>query len=117
MPATKMNRGIHAERHPYFVDGCFNCKLLSVSISPSATPTRSGAMSVQATNDLAKQWDRDIPAYQSLVRDGLQPETVDGAADLMARAETKDEVEHNVVYTPTQRKEIEAAKELTGGAF
>lgn len=54
--------------------------LLSISISAAATPTRSG--NYRQTQDLADQWERDIPAYKRLVKGGVQPDTVDGAADL-----------------------------------
>lgn len=66
---------------------------LSVTIAPSAMPSRTGGLRAQQTNALAKQWDKDIPAYKRLVADGMQPNSVDGAADLEAKATSKEQVE------------------------
>jgi len=83
----------HSIRHRSYVDGCYLCKLRSVAVSSAATPSRSSAMQVQSTNDLAKRWDKDIPAYRRLVKDGLQPEGVDGCAEIEKRADHKEQVQ------------------------
>lgn len=82
----------HRFDHPSFVEGCYLCRLRSVSISPAALPTRQDAR-FSSTDQLEKNWNKDIPAYKRLVADGLQPESVDGCADLEARATTKGQVE------------------------
>lgn len=64
--------------------GCCETQLehyRSVSISPAATPTRSGVRYAQTTQ-LEKNWNKDIPAYKRLVKGGVQPDTVDGASKL-----------------------------------
>lgn len=65
----------------------------SIRISATVTPTRSSSVKAAQTQAIADSWDRDIPAYKAAVREGLQPERVDGCAELMARAETREEIE------------------------
>jgi hypothetical protein len=82
----------HAERHPSLdVEGCFGCKVAGVSFGSNSTTTR-GAV-VAETNQRAKNWDKDMPAYKRLRQNGLQPRNIDGAAALEARAETAAQVE------------------------
>ena len=95
----RRNHGIHAKRHPYFVDGCINCKLLSVSISPHALPTRRDVR-FTATDQLEKGWQKDIPAYKRLVKDGIQPQQVDGCAALEAMDAPREVIEGDVDTTP-----------------
>ena len=84
--------GNHALHHPGFVPGCFLCKIESVQISPSATPTRQSDHAKWA-NRTQKAWDRDMGAYKRLRDDGLQPNRIDGSADLEAKAEIPEQVE------------------------
>lgn len=72
---------------------------LSVGIAPSATPTRSGAAQINATED---QWSKDMDAYKSMRRQGLQPRGIDGADHLAAIA--------------TDPLEIEMGRKLPGSA-
>ena len=82
----------HRETHPGLnVPGCFGCKVAGVSFGANSTTTR-GAQ-VAATNQTAKNWDKDMPAYKRLRKNGLQPERIDGCAALEARAETAAQVE------------------------
>lgn len=71
---------IHQQKHPNLdVDGCFACKVAHVAIAPSATPSRRGGQ-VAATNAATeKRWTAEHAAYKRLVRDGVQPDTLDGA--------------------------------------
>lgn len=103
----------HSIEHTHFHENCYLCKLRSVSITPAATPTRRDVR-YKATDDLEKGWQKDLPAYKTLVKDGLQPDTVDGAHELMMRAETKTEIEEGTIHTPEERKASEAASELIG---
>ena len=66
-------------------------KLRSVSVAGSAMPTRKGA--VNRIADTEKRWAKDHDAYRRLSRDGLDPQSLDGAADLEARAESRHEIE------------------------
>ena len=82
----------HAETHPSLdVPGCFGCKVSGVAFGSNSTTTR-GAQ-VAATNQTAKNWDKDMPAYKRLRKNGLQPKNIDGAAALEARATTAAQVE------------------------
>lgn len=91
---------IHRRTHPETVEGCFACKLCSVSIAPSAMPSRSPRSHATGPQEhisrvLAreKRWDRDMPAYKRLVDDGVQPPQIDGSADLESRSTVRDQVE------------------------
>ena len=64
---------------------------LSVQLAPAAMPTRQDVR-YSSTDQLEKNWQRDIPAYKELVKQGIQPEQVDGCADLAARATTAQEI-------------------------
>ena len=92
MPAT------HSQDHRTYVEGCWLCKMRSVSVAPAALPTRQDVR-YSSTDQLEKNWQKDIPAYKRLVADGLQPEQVDGCADLEAKATTKEEIEP-LTYDP-----------------
>lgn len=71
----------HSIDHPAFQEGCYLCKLRSVSIAPAAMPTRRDVR-YTPTTELENGWKKDIPAYKELVKEGYQPNTVDGAAKL-----------------------------------
>lgn len=62
---------------------------LSISIAPAAMPTRSGPRYSDTTN-LEKRWEADLPAYQRLVKGGVQPDSVDGAAELEKQVDAID---------------------------
>lgn len=72
---------IHRLTHETYVEGCLNCKLLTVSISADALPTRASGRYREIKKTEAG-WHKDIPAYRELVKEGYQPDTVDGAAKL-----------------------------------
>lgn len=82
----------HSVDHPYPVEGCWLCKMRSVSVSPAAMPTRRD-IRYSSTVQTEKNWNKDIPAYRRLVKEGIQPEGVDGCAELEATANTKEEVQ------------------------
>lgn len=101
----------HAERHPTYVPGCFACKIRTISVAPSATPSRRGGAHARSINDTEKRWVRDHAAYRRLVAEGIQPKRLDGAADLEARADSRTEIEAGRLLTPRQRE----ALDLVGG--
>ena len=72
-------------------EGCFGCRIQTVSFAASAMPTRK----VEATAHKAeeKRMARDLPAYKRLRNEGLQPAGTKGAADLERRANSKFEIE------------------------
>lgn len=53
---------------------CFGCKVQTIQYGP--------VIDVAPQTLTERRWDRDMPAYARLRRDGLQPRSVDGAADL-----------------------------------
>lgn len=64
----------------------------SLQISPSVYPTRQDAR-YKPTDDLEKGWAKDIPSYKRLVKDGLQPQQVDGCAEAEAKADYREQIE------------------------
>jgi hypothetical protein len=84
----------HREKHPVDVEGCFGCKILGVRMGANSTTTRGAK--VAETNQTARNWDKDMPAYKRLRKEGLQPRSVDGSAHLEATAKTEAQVEGRV---------------------
>src|SRR3954471_21319618 len=76
---------------------------LSVGLAPSATPSRSGGARAAEINATEKRWDRDHRAYRNLVRDGIQPETLDGCAALERDATSRVEIERGRLMSPVER--------------
>ena len=85
------------------VEGCFVCKISTVSFGTGTMPTRHPGS--QAVEDREKRWAKDMPAYKRLRQQGLQPKTIDGAAHIEAKAETRFEVESGQVL-PGQAKKL-----------
>ena len=95
----------HNDHLGYFVEDCFVCKVSTISFGSGTAPTRRpGAEAVEARE---RRWKKDMPAYKELRAQGLQPPHIDGSADLVARAETRFEVESGQVLEG-QAKKIEA---------
>lgn len=65
--------------------------LASPAIAADALPNKLHG--VRATNATEARWDKDMPAYKRLRRDGLQPKHIDGSAAAEARAEHPLEIE------------------------
>ena len=101
--------GIHAQEHPEFVDGCDLCRWSSVSVAPSATPSRNGGAEAVTVNEREARWQKDMPAYKELRRHGLQPRQIDGSAELADRAHDRMEVEMGHVFKT--KGQLAAAKE------
>jgi len=96
----------HNDHLGEFVEGCFVCKVSTIAFGSGTAPTRRpGAESVEARE---KRWNKDMPAYKALRAQGLQPPHIDGSAELMAKAETRFEVESGQVLQG-QTKKIETA--------
>ena len=106
----------HRVLHPQSVEGCYACRLLTVNVSPSATPTRFAGSESARINATEKQWDKDMPAYRRLRKNGLQPRSIDGAATLEQRATDRFEVEQGHLYSeadkPMIREGLQIAREL-----
>lgn len=82
----------HRETHPDLdVPGCFGCKVAGVAFGANSTTT--GGARVAEINQTARNWDKDMPAYKRLRKNGLQPERIDGCAAIEATASTAAQVE------------------------
>lgn len=80
------------ETHPNLdVEGCFGCRVAGISFG--ANPSTTKGQEVALINKRASNWEKDMPAYKRLRKNGLQPKGIDGAAALEARATTAAEVE------------------------
>lgn len=77
----------------------------SVSIAPSATPSRNGGRHALITNETEKGWAEDHAAYRRMVKNGLQPAVLDGAAHMERHANHAAEVEHGL-GAPANYKEL-----------
>lgn len=87
---------------------CYPCKLRSVSIAPSAMPTRSPEAA--RAKDKDPQLDRDRAAYKRLRYDGTQPNMVKGSERLEKEATEKFEVDTGwVVKDPSERRQYAQA--------
>lgn len=75
--------------------GCpsYRDHLLSISVAPSATPSRKGGSQVVEIEARQKRWDRDHAAYRRLRADGLQPRTSDRCGDLEQVATEAHQIE------------------------
>lgn len=92
--------------------GCCETQLehyQSVSISASACPSRDGGRYAKRVNDTEKRWDRDFDAVRQMKQEGIVPAQVDGAADILARAETKAEIETGRLFNKAEKKVVSEA--------
>lgn len=79
-------------KHPDTFDpSCFRCKLVSV---------RFGNVDELAERRIEKQQERDLPAYQRLRANGIQPKSTRGCAELETRAHSQLEVELGGLIEP-----------------
>lgn len=121
-------------------DECFGCRIQTVSIAPSATPSRRGGGHALSVNRMEKQWGVDMPAYKRLREQGYNPKSIDGVAELEKKVESGLELEMGRSFqdvaatTPSylagdsgsrrdvakgapefRKRALEAHKQLTGG--
>jgi hypothetical protein len=96
----------HWDTHPQYVEGCFACRITSVSVSSAAMPSRRPIAHEKV--QMERRWDKDMPAYKRLREDGVQPRGIDGCATLERHAEHKTQIElGSLVASPKQIKEAE----------
>ena len=82
----------HAEKHPTLdVDGCFGCRVANVQVGSNSTTTRGSI--VEATNQREKRWNKDMPAYKRLRKQGLQPKKIEGSSLLEKHATERWQIE------------------------
>jgi hypothetical protein len=61
-----------------------------------ANSTTSRGSQVEATNKVERGWQKDMPAYKRMRKEGLQPKRIDGAAEVEKKAEHKWQVETGI---------------------
>lgn len=71
----------------------------------SATVTPSKRPEAVALVEREKQWNRDMPAYKRLVQSGIQPQTIDGAAEFEKHANSPLEFKLGRIVDNKQLKE------------
>lgn len=82
---------IHHRTHPTPVEGCWACKVSSIQVGASATPTRR-PRAVEVA-DTEKRWHKDIAAYKSMRAQGLQPPRIDGSHHRMTTSTESYQIE------------------------
>jgi len=88
----------HQETHPSLdVEGCFGCRVAGVRMGVNTTTTRGTR--VAEINTTERGWNKDMPAYKRLRKDGLQPKKIDGAAEVEKRAQEGWQVETGILPT------------------
>ena len=93
-----------AKHHPDYDPDCFRCKVVTVAVAPSA----AGSPQAAIKNRVEAEWNADMPAYRRLRAQGLQPDKIDGCAQLEKRATTKAEVERGHLFSsPKEAKRAE----------
>lgn len=99
---------------------CVGCdqpmgKLVSdVNVAPSVTPSRSGVVDLEATKSAEREKDRDMAAYKRLRKDGVQPPSINGSAQLEAKAENSYEVNsgHTFKTASGRRRSMSLVKDV-----
>lgn len=59
--------------------------------------TTSRGQRVAEVNQTERNWNKDMPAYKRLRREGLQPRKIDGAAEVEKKAKEAWQVETGIV--------------------
>jgi len=86
---------IHQKTHPNLdVEGCFACRVSGIHMGMNTTTTRG--QKVASINSTERNWHKDMPAYKRLRKEGLQPKSIDGAAEVEKKAEHKWQVESGI---------------------
>lgn len=86
---------LHSERHPTYVDGCWQCRIASVQVGGFPSPPSL----------TERRWDRDMAAYKALRKDGLQPPAIDGATKLQD-AGSQFEVEWGKTFDKQEQAKV-----------
>ena len=78
-----------------------------MAVAPSATPSRGRGARAAEINATDKRWEREHAEYRSLVRQGIQPATVDRVDELAKRATSVREIEMGKLLTAEQQRAFE----------
>ena len=72
-------------------EDCFGCRLQTIQFGNVEPPPE---------RPIEQQWERDLPAYKRLRRQGYQPPRTQGCAELEARAHSDREIEKGRIINP-----------------
>jgi hypothetical protein len=89
---------------------------LSIGISAAATPTRDRSQDTVAALEREKRWEKDMPAYARLRKEGLQPKHVDGAHAMEQGATDKLEIEAGTKLANGTLEVVKEIREINGVA-
>lgn len=87
----------------------------SIRLSAEATPTKRSKRYEEITQR-EKNWEKDIPAAKRLFKQGVEIKSVDGAAEMEAKATTKLEMESGQLMNKKQKEQYNAVVE-TGNEY
>jgi hypothetical protein len=73
-------------------EGCFGCKVMTVSFAPSAMPSRGAGAHCATANTAEKQLSKDLDAYKRMRKAGLNPRATKGAARVESECGSEYEV-------------------------
>ena len=76
---------------------CFGCRLQTVQFGNVEPP---------GERVIEHQWERDLPAYKRLRRQGYQPPRTQGCAELEARASSDREIEKGRIINPAAWSQV-----------
>ena len=93
------------ERPTVHADCGGNLKLVIMAVNTYGVGERGKATRKHDATESG--WDRDMPAYKRLRREGHQPPSVDGCADLEARARSPFEIETGLRFGHMDRTLVE----------
>ena len=98
-------RGIHAEKHPEYVEGCYACKI-------STQVVAKGELSPEVADIKRRdaQLIKDRDAYKRLRADGVQPNQVDGSAALESRAVEQIDIDFKIPIPKEHREQVKEAQ-------
>jgi hypothetical protein len=77
-------------------------------LSASVTPTKKGAARAIQIDKTEAGWQKDIPAYVRLRKQGYQPVGIDGSAKMESEATTRFEIESGKLMLGEEKKIAEA---------
>lgn len=83
------------------------CKVSSVTLSAGEATSN---VKYHEVNEREKRWNKDMPAYRRLRQQGLQPKSIDGAAELERDASTRFEIESGQAFRGKGKQVEEAVK-------
>lgn len=104
--------GLHRRKHPEPVDGCWGCKALTVQF---------GSAEGDGMRRRDREFAADQEAYRRLRRDGLQPQSPQGASEVERRQMEQVEIDMKMQLpkdVKERHKDIiaeQALREWTGG--